>query len=238
MPKIKYLVPSSITQGTLLGGLEYIVANDCSQEDVVVEDRFKYFDDLHLLEFIILCDKLVDYDFLNHVASDIGSDQLYLPPESYSLQNNLEKISNWTDQNLMLLNEKKSAYIVFSRSKDEFSTRLALNEVSLDRMSVIKILGVWLQEDLKWDFNTKQIVIKAYSRMHIINKLKYAGIKENDLLTIYKLFVRSVCEYCSVVFHSSLTQDQVDKLKAIQSTALKIILAFEIVGIIGFTIGK
>ena len=68
------------------------------------------------------------------------------------------------------------------------------------------------------------MVIKAYSRMHIINKLKYAGINENDLLTIYKLFVRSVCEYCSVVFSSSLTQDQIDKLEAIQSTALKIIL--------------
>ena len=60
--------------------------------------------------------------------------------------------------------------------------------------------------------------------MHILNKLKYAGINENDLLTIYKLFVRSVCEYCSVVFHSSLTQDQSDKLEAIQATALKIIL--------------
>ena len=61
--------------------------------------------------------------------------------------------------------------------------------------------------------------------MHILNELKYAGIHENDLLTIYKLFVRSICEYCSVVFHSSLTQDQIDKLEAIQSTALKIILA-------------
>ena len=60
--------------------------------------------------------------------------------------------------------------------------------------------------------------------MHILNKLKYAGIKENDLLTIYKLFVRSVCEYCSVVFSSSLTQDQINKLEAIQSTAFKIIL--------------
>ena len=60
--------------------------------------------------------------------------------------------------------------------------------------------------------------------MHILNKLKYAGINEHDLLTIYKLFIRSVCEYCSVVFNCSLTQELNDKLKAIQSTALKIIL--------------
>ena len=69
------------------------------------------------------------------------------------------------------------------------------------------------------------ICIKAYSRMHILTKLKYAGIKESDLLTIYKLFIRSVCEYCSAVFHTSLTEELADKLEAIQSTALRIILA-------------
>ena len=207
-----------------MGGLEYTIANDCSIDDVDQQDRYKYFDDLHIQEFIMLCDQLINYDFINHVASDIGTDHLFLPAEKYCLQNNLQKISEWTNQNLMLLNEKKCSYIVFSRSKSQFCTRLNINNVLLERKSVIKILGLWLQEDLKWDFNTKQIIIKAYSRMHILNKLKYAGIKENDLLTIYRWFVRSVCEYCSAVFHTSLTQDQSDKLEAIQSTALKIIL--------------
>ena len=35
----------------------------------------------------------------------------------------------------------------------------------------------------------------------------------------------SVCEYCSAVYHSSLTIEQSDKIEAIQSTALKIILS-------------
>ena len=117
------------------------------------------------------------------------------------MQKNLDNISEWTDKNLMLLNESKCSYIVFTRSRMEFSTRLSLNKIALQRKSVVKILGLWLQEDMKWDYNTKQICIKAYSRMHILNKLKYAGINEKDLLTIYKLFVRSVCEYSSVVFN-------------------------------------
>ena len=212
-------------QGTLLGGLEYIVANDCSKDDMDNKDTFNYFDDLHLQEFLIFCDQLVNYDFIDHVASDIGTDHLFLPAENYNLQSNLDKVSEWTNENLMLLNETKCSYIIYFRSKSEFCTRLKINNVLLERKSVIKVLGVWLQEDLKWDYNTKQIVKKAYSRMYILNKLKYAGINQNDLLTIYKLFVRSICEYCSVVFHTSLTQEQNDKLEAIQSTALKIILA-------------
>ena len=58
----------------------------------------------------------------------------------------------------------------------------------------------------------------------MLSKLKYAGIKRDDLLDIYKLFVRSTAEYCSVVFHKSLTKKQSKKLEVIQSTSLKIIL--------------
>ena len=107
----------------------------------------------------------------------------------------------------MLLNETKSNYIVFTRSKQEFSTRLNLKNVPLDRLSLTKVLGVWLQEDMGWDENTKQICKKAYSRVAILSKLKYAGICIDDLITIYTLFIRSLTEYCSVVFHSSLTQN-------------------------------
>ena len=72
--------------------------------------------------------------------------------------------------------------------------------------------------------NTKQICIKAYSRISILSKLKYAGICIEDLITIYVLYIRSLAEYCSVVFNTSLTQNQSKKLETIQSTSLKIIL--------------
>ena len=58
----------------------------------------------------------------------------------------------------------------------------------------------------------------------MITKLKYVGVKIEDLLDIYILFIRSVTEYCAVVFHSSLTKEQSDKIEKIQKTSLKIIL--------------
>ena len=44
-------------------------------------------------------------------------------------------------------------------------------------------------------------------------KLKYVGVSIKDLLDIYILFIRSVTEYFSVVFHSSLNQEQNNKLE-------------------------
>ena len=58
----------------------------------------------------------------------------------------------------------------------------------------------------------------------MITKLKYVGVSLEDLIDINILFIRSVTEYCAVAFHSSLTQDQSDKLEGIQKTCLKVIL--------------
>ena len=77
---------------------------------------------------------------------------------------------------------------------------------------------------MSWNENTKQICKKAFSRIQMLSKLKYAGIKSDDLITIYKLFIRSVAEYCSPVYHTSLTKQQAKKIEMIQSTSLKIIL--------------
>ena len=140
------------------------------------------------------------------------------------MQDKLDDIQKWTQQNLMQINESKSNYIIYTRSKQEFTTRLSMNSAPLDKVSVVKLLGIWLDEDFSWNTNTKQICVKAYSRMQMLTKLKYAGIRRNDLLDIYKLFIRSVAEYCSVVFHTSLTQKQCKKIESIQSTSLKIIL--------------
>ena len=80
---------------------------------------------------------------------------------------------------------------------------------------------------MSWNKNTKEICIKAYSRVQMLTKLKYAGICRDDLLLIYKLFIRSVIEYCSVAFHTSLTLEQNKTLEGIQATCIKIILGHQ-----------
>ena len=136
----------------------------------------------------------------------------------------MNDISDWSNRNLMLLNEENSKFIMFTRSKSAFTTRILLNNKPMERITVTKLLGVWLQEDLGWQHNTRKICINAYSRMPILGKLKYVGVSTEDLLTIYKLFVRCIPEYCSTVFHSSLTHDQTYKIERIQANSLKIIL--------------
>ena len=46
----------------------------------------------------------------------------------------------------MVLNKVKSNYIIFSRSKEQFATRLTLDNIKLDRETAIVHLGIWITE--------------------------------------------------------------------------------------------
>ena len=211
-------------QGTLLGGLEYLVQSNDNADCVDQEDRFKYVDDLSILEVLFLTGILIDYDCLNHVPSDIGVDQQFLPPEKFDTQGTLNQISRWTDNNLMQINVSKTKYMLFTRSRSNFATRLKVNTTNIDQIKETKVVGVWLTDDLTWDKNTKEIIRKAFSRMSMLTKLKYVGVPRKDLLEVYILFIRSLVEYCSVVWHSRLTVEQRTNLERVQKTCLRVIL--------------
>ena len=123
-----------------------------------------------MLQLICLAGLLTDYNFFEHVASDIGIDQQFLPADTYQTQEQLNFISNWTNENLMKLNEAKCKYMVFSRAKEDFATRLTINQVNLDRINVTKLLGVWIDEDMSWSRNCQEICKKAFARLSMITK--------------------------------------------------------------------
>ena len=167
---------------------------------------------------------MTEYNFYEHVASDIGVEQSYLPLENSISQQNLTQISDWTSNNLMKLNRDKTNYLVFTRSRQDFATRLHLDGQLLARKKTTKILGIWLQEDGGWQKNTDETCKAAYQRVSMLTKLRYAGETVENLLHIYKQFIRSKLEYCSVAFHSSLTLNQSKAIERCQAVCLRIIL--------------
>ena len=184
-------------------------------------------DDLTVLELVMLGGLLTEYNFKQHVASDIGIDELYVPASSLQTQDNLNSIDDWTTRNRMKLNKDKSNYMVFSRSETEFATRLTLDGDTIDRIEETKLVGVWLTTWLDWDKNSREICRKAYARMTMITKLKYVGVPVEDLIHIYILYVRSLLEYCAVVWHSSLTVEMSQNLENVQKFCLKVIMGHQ-----------
>ena len=152
-------------QGSLIGQLTYLIASDDCPQDVETEDAYKYVDDLEVHELVALAGILIDYNFTEHVASDVGIDEKFLPTNRCRTQDINNSMTKWTKDNKMKLNKSKSNYMVFTRSQKPFATRFTLNGVKLDQVKETKLLGVWLSEDFTWGRNTREICKKAYSRM-------------------------------------------------------------------------
>ena len=66
--------------------------------------------------------------------------------------------------------------------------------------------------------------------MTMLTKLKYVGVHTDELINIYILYIRSLLEYCSVVWHSTLTAEQTHNIERVQKLCLKIILGSEYEG--------
>ena len=191
------------------------------------KDRFKFIDDLSILEKVnLISHGLSSYRLKSHVASDVNSDHnQFLPPENFQSQQYLKNISNWTDNNLMKLNTDKSKYMIVNYTDNfQFSTRLTLNSNVLEQVKETRLLGVILRDDLTWSANTEFIVKKSYKRMLILHKLYDFQLPIDEMLGIYVLYIRSILESSAVVWHSSLTQSEQLEIERVQKVALRIIL--------------
>jgi hypothetical protein len=211
-------------QGSIIGQLLYIIASNDVVQDIPNDDKFKYIDDLSIVEEVRHKPNLMEYDVLQHVPSDVATGQRFLPHSTFKTQDINNQITQWTEQNKMKLNSEKSNYMVVSSSKENFATRLTLDNAKIDRVKEICHLGVWITEDMTWNKHVSQICKGCYPRVKMLSKLKYVGVEVEELINIYTLFIRSKTEYCSTVFHSSLSERLSDKIEAIQKTCLRVIL--------------
>ena len=107
--ELKDLIGGS-PQGTLLGQLLYIGGSDNAAGEISEENKFKYIDDLEVIELVSLAGALTEYDFSQHIASDVGIQQKYLPPSTYTMQTTLDNLAQWTEENKMKINEQKYMY--------------------------------------------------------------------------------------------------------------------------------
>ena len=124
----------------------------------------------------------------------------------------------------MKLNPKKckELRICFLRNPPTLS-QLTINNTSIEVVESHKLLGVLIQDDLKWRSHILSITKKAAQRLYILRVLRRNGLPPKDLLSVYTALIRSVLEYACPVWHSSLPSYLVDNLEQIQRRAFRII---------------
>ena len=213
-------------QGATLGILEYLSQSNDNADCVNSEDKFKFVDDLTILEIVnLLTIGISTFHLKNQVPSDIPVHNQIIPAQNTQSQEWLNKINDWTTNQKMEINENKTKAMLFNFTKNyQFTTRLQLKEQTVEVIENTKLLGTIISNDLKWDLNTAYLVKRANARMQLLRKVGAFGASEQDLKIIYVLFIRSILEQSATVWHSSLSKENIDDLERVQKSATKIIL--------------
>ena len=148
-----------------------------------------------------------------------------IPRDNLKAQQYLNSIQRWTEERQMVLNERKTKNIIFNFSKsNQFMTDFILKNESLEVVKETKLLGVFITSDLKWNRNTEQLVKDASRRMRVLHRASQFSSNKQDLIVIYKMYIRSKLEQSASVWHSSLSKCNENDLERVQKSALKVIL--------------
>ena len=106
---------------------------------------------------------------------------LFIPSENLKTQKYVEEVNNWTEENKMVLNPKKTKNMIFNFSNDhQFTTKINLKGENIETVDETKLLGTIITSDLKWRRNTEAIVKDANKRI-LIRKL---GLYKDNLVKI------------------------------------------------------
>eukprot|EP00057_Strongylocentrotus_purpuratus_P013375 XP_011667849.1 PREDICTED: uncharacterized protein LOC105439971 [Strongylocentrotus purpuratus] len=189
--------PVGYPQGTRLGPVLFLVLiNDAALES---DNRWKYVDDLTIVEVL----------------------KKTHPSE---LQSHLDSLIQWCKDNdvVPIAAKCKAMQISFLRQPPP-PIVLDINSTTLEAVSSLKLLGVFLRDDLKWDGQVNRLISNASRRLYLLTKLRRNGVTTKDLATIYMLYNRPVLEFAAPVWTSGITNNHSVSIERVQRRALRII---------------
>lgn len=137
------------------------------------------------------------------------------PSDCISLQNILDRFSSWCSSNSLTLCPDKCNVISFSRSQSPITYSYVLNSVQVNRVCVVKDLGVLLDRGLTFSHHIDSVVNQARKTLGLLKKIACDFSDPMCLKTLFCSLVRSILEYCSVVW-SPTARTHVERIERVQ----------------------
>ena len=133
-------------------------------------------------------------------------------------------IHNYCMEHIMGLNPKKCKEMVvnFMGNPNTIMKPLYIGNQIVEIISSYKLLGVIINENLKWNCHVDYITPKTSKKLYVHRLLKRAGVHEQDMLKVFRSSVRPILEY-AVQGWQDIPDCLSDKIQSFQKRALKII---------------
>jgi len=124
----------------------------------------------------------------------------------------------------MCMNPKKCITINVDFSKEKSTVpNIQVGSDHIPQQMKAKLLGVIINNRLKWDDHVTSIKSKVSKRISYLKKLRALGFKSCELLHSYKVFIRPVIEYAAPVWYPAITISQKRSIENIQRRIISFI---------------
>jgi hypothetical protein len=176
------------------------------------------------LTFIVLMDDLSTGCLMHKYVDDTTLSEIIGKDRVSQMEQFFGEVFDWSALNLMNINTSKTKEMIIGNTiTTNPPLQLFCGNESIERVTSFKLLGIIIDNNLKWDSHINSICSKASSRLHFLVQLKRNGASVDDMVHFYQTVIRPVLEYACPAWHTSLTAEQHNKLESIQKRALKII---------------
>ena len=218
-------LPGGYGAGTWLGGFLFIIKFNgiCLRPSIPRPNgnraiQLKYIDDATKAASINLTNSLIpDPKMRPKPLTYYERTNMIINPEENVLQHELDRFLEETTMNNFVTNERKTAVMVFNNSKKHaFAPDFQLGDSEiLKTYTELKILGVMIQDDLKWDAQVNQMAKKASGKIWLLRRMKQLGVDEGTITTYWKSEGLVHLEYNAPVWSGGLTLGQERQLQTV-----------------------
>lgn len=190
-------VTSGVPQGSVIGPLLFCMVlnslSPLSSRSVMI----KYADDVSVLTF-----------------SRIPTDD--------TLQAEWDNIVAWSDGVGLPINTSKCAVLNFVTKHSITLQPVCVDgERHLPTLSILKLLGVTISNDLRWTSHVNDVISKVSRRLFVLHFMKRSNAPPEVMLKVYNALLRPLMLYCYPVFCNA-PRYLLRKLEMLESRALKL----------------
>ena len=194
-------------------------------------EKAKYIDDGTVAVSIPLKKSLVNDPILREKPLNFHERTGHiLPKENNLLQYYINDFEEFVVENDMKINREKTNVMLINPSrKFDFPPQMAFsNNEEVKVVSEVKLVGVLISDNLKWENNTRNIVNKAMRKIWVLRRLKQMKMSNEFIIDVYIKELRSKLEQAVPVWNAGLTKAQDKSIERVQKTALSIIFGIYI----------
>ena len=133
-------------------------------------------------------------------ADDCTEDQLVEQGKTSSMQIAIDYVCKWAETNKMELNKKTKDMLICFTDSVQKTPPIQIRDYIIERVKTLKLLGVWCQDELKWNERIEQINRKANRRLFHLRQCMKSHLPTEVGLKTYTSKIRPILEYASPVW--------------------------------------